>query len=151
MQCDLESLHYHPVASFFLPLPIADNITESKMEAAMPRQAAQLECKVCGMSNCEENLPTDLERHSVWRTIRKNELRKIVPLSDTTIYNMEKRGEFPKRFNLSPRCVVWRLSEIEAWIEKQRNCTVESGTQPRPCPNVQQRKYRPVKTAVRGL
>jgi prophage regulatory protein len=43
------------------------------------------------------------------RTIRRHELRLIVPLADTTIYEMEKRGEFPRRFNLTPRCVVWNL------------------------------------------
>ena len=29
------------------------------------------------------------------RTIRRNELRLLVPLADTTIYEMEQRGEFP--------------------------------------------------------
>ncbi|MBN0259689.1 AlpA family phage regulatory protein, partial [Pseudomonas aeruginosa] len=40
------------------------------------------------------------------RTIRRQELRQIIPLSETTIYEMERRGEFPRRFNLTPRCVV---------------------------------------------
>ena len=43
------------------------------------------------------------------RTIRRQELRQIVPLAETTIYEMERRGEFPRRFNLTPRCVVWDL------------------------------------------
>jgi prophage regulatory protein len=29
------------------------------------------------------------------RTVRRPELRKIVPLASTTIYEMEQRGEFP--------------------------------------------------------
>jgi prophage regulatory protein len=40
------------------------------------------------------------------RTVRRAELRRIVPLADTTIYELEQRGEFPRRFNLTPRCVV---------------------------------------------
>ncbi|MCB1372731.1 MAG: AlpA family phage regulatory protein, partial [Rhodobacteraceae bacterium] len=32
------------------------------------------------------------------RTIRRHQLREIVPLADTTIYDMEQRGEFPQRF-----------------------------------------------------
>ena len=52
------------------------------------------------------------------RTIRRHELRQIVPLAETTIYEMERRGEFPRRFNLTPRCVVWDLAEVEAWIEQ---------------------------------
>jgi predicted DNA-binding transcriptional regulator AlpA len=45
------------------------------------------------------------------RTIRRHQLREIVPLADSTIYEMEQRGEFPRRFALSPRCVVWDLAE----------------------------------------
>jgi len=41
------------------------------------------------------------------RTVRRPELRKIVPLANTTIYEMEQRGEFPRRFFLTSRCVVW--------------------------------------------
>jgi predicted DNA-binding transcriptional regulator AlpA len=55
------------------------------------------------------------------RTLRRNDLRLIVPLADTTIYEMERRGEFPRRFNLTPRCVVRDLTEVEAWIEQRRN------------------------------
>jgi predicted DNA-binding transcriptional regulator AlpA len=54
------------------------------------------------------------------RTIRRHELRLIVPLADSTIYEMEKRGDFPHRFNLTPRCVVWELEEVEAWLEQLR-------------------------------
>ncbi|MBV8403438.1 MAG: AlpA family phage regulatory protein [Gammaproteobacteria bacterium] len=43
---------------------------------------------------------------SIRRTIRRHQLREMVPLADTTIYEMEQRGEFPRRFALSPRCVV---------------------------------------------
>ena len=53
------------------------------------------------------------------RTIRKHELRQIVPLAESTIYEMERRGEFPRRFNLTPRCVVWDLAEVEAWCARQ--------------------------------
>ncbi|NWN95468.1 MAG: AlpA family phage regulatory protein [Bacillus sp. (in: Bacteria)] len=54
------------------------------------------------------------------RTIRRQELHQIVPLAETTIYDMERRGEFPRRFNLTPRCVVWDLEEVEAWIEERK-------------------------------
>ena len=35
------------------------------------------------------------------RTIRRHQLREMVPLADTTIYDMEQRGEFPQRFYLT--------------------------------------------------
>jgi len=40
---------------------------------------------------------------NIRRTIRRHQLREIVPLADSTIYEMEQRGEFPQRFALSPR------------------------------------------------
>lgn len=52
--------------------------------------------------------------------MRRSELRRIVPFGDTTIYELEQRGEFPKRFNLTPRCVVWDLAEVEARVEERR-------------------------------
>ncbi|WP_350260150.1 helix-turn-helix transcriptional regulator [Stenotrophomonas riyadhensis] len=75
------------------------------------------------------------------RTIRRQELRQIVPLAETTIYEMERRGEFPRRFNLTPRCVVWDLAEVEAWIE-QRKQTPRNGVSK---PDVHLRKTRPVR------
>ncbi|MBR7981655.1 AlpA family phage regulatory protein [Burkholderia cenocepacia] len=75
------------------------------------------------------------------RTIRRHELRQIVPLAETTIYEMERRGEFPRRFNLTPRCVVWDLAEVEAWIEQRRQAPRRSVSKP----DVRLRKTRPVR------
>lgn len=75
------------------------------------------------------------------RTIKKPELRQIVPLADSTIWEMEQRGEFPKRFLLTPRCVVWNLAEVEAWLEQRRRCPVS----PAKAPNVHLRRSRPVR------
>ena len=75
--------------------------------------------------------------------IRRQELRAIVPLADSTIYEMEQRGEFPRRFHLTPRCVVWDLTEIEAWIEERRK-TSATRAETAPHPDVRLRKSRPV-------
>lgn len=82
------------------------------------------------------------------RTIRRHKLRLIVPLADSTIYEMEKRGDFPRRFNLTPRCVVWDLEEVEAWIEQRRKTYVEGRAKIAPGPDVHQRKTRPVRSAA---
>lgn len=87
-----------------------------------------------------------MSRWDLKRTIRRPELRHIVPLADTTIYEMEQRGEFPRRFNLTPRCVVWDLDEVQAWIEERRR----AGSAARaPGPDVHQRRARPVKSLDR--
>ena len=53
-------------------------------------------------------------------TIKKNQLRQIVPLADSTIWEMGQRGQFPRRFLLTPRCGVWDLGEVEAWLALHR-------------------------------
>ena len=75
------------------------------------------------------------------RTVRRAELRRIVPLADTTIYELEQRGEFPRRFNLTPRCVVWDLAEVEAWLLARRAAPIQRAKHP----DVKMRKARPVK------
>lgn len=82
------------------------------------------------------------------RTIRRTELHKMVPLSGTTIYDMERRGEFPRRFNLTSRCVVWDLAEVEAWIETRRQVSDAAQMKRAPSPDVRQRKRRPVKAML---
>ena len=52
--------------------------------------------------------------------ISRKQLLSIVPLSDRTIYNMEKRGDFPKRIALTSRNVAWDLGEVKAWIEGRK-------------------------------
>jgi prophage regulatory protein len=74
--------------------------------------------------------------------IRREQLREIVPLADTTIYEMEQRGEFPKRFYLTPRCPAWDLEEVNAWLAARRT---ESGTINPPHPDVRRRRRRPVR------
>lgn len=85
--------------------------------------------------------PADLLK----RVIRRPELRKIVPLADTTIYEMEQRGEFPKRFFLSPRCVVWDLAEVEAWLDNRRHASETNALRKAPAPNVRLRRARPIR------
>ena len=79
------------------------------------------------------------------RTIRRHQLREMVPLADSTIYAMEQRGEFPRRFALSPRCVVWELGEVEAWLASRRSIPINRAQHP----DVQQRRTRPVKGSGR--
>ena len=53
------------------------------------------------------------------RIIRKPELRKRVPLSDPTIWRMEKEGKFPKRLRLGGNSCGWLESEVDAWMQSR--------------------------------
>jgi prophage regulatory protein len=81
------------------------------------------------------------------RAVRRRELRKIVPLADTTIYEMEKRGDFPRRFYLTSKCVVWDLAEVEQWLTDRRIASATGAVRRPPDPNVRHRKCRPVRQA----
>ena len=83
--------------------------------------------------------------HRLKRAIRRTELRQIVPLADTTIYELEQRGEFPRRFYLTSRCVVWDLSEVAAWLEERRHASHKALFRRAPSPDVRQRRTRPVR------
>lgn len=52
--------------------------------------------------------------------INRKRLLAMIPLSERTIFNMERRGEFPQRIALTRRNVAWDLAEIEAWIEARK-------------------------------
>lgn len=108
-----QTFHYSKITGFYLAHnPAAEVITMSRSDATSFR-----------------------------RTIRRTQLREMVPLADSTIYEMEQRGEFPRRFALSPRCIVWDLAEVQAWLESRRAIPVKRAKHP----NVRQRKTRPVK------
>lgn len=85
--------------------------------------------------------PTDPK--GLRRTIRRSELRQIVPLADSTIYELERRGEFPQRFYLTARCVVWDLAEVMAWLQSRRQAG-SNGVKKAPTPDVRMRSRRPI-------
>ncbi|WP_348627518.1 MULTISPECIES: AlpA family phage regulatory protein [unclassified Mesorhizobium] len=57
----------------------------------------------------------------------------------------ERRGEFPRRFHLTSRCVVWDLAEVEAWVDERRRASDAAMIKRAPSPDVRQRKTRPVR------
>lgn len=59
--------------------------------------------------------------------INRKTLHKIIPLAERTIYDMEKRGEFPNRIALTTRNVAWDLAEVQAWIETRKAANEQVG------------------------
>lgn len=70
------------------------------------------------------------------RTIRRPEVLAKTGLSATTIYNLEKRGEFPQHFMLTPRCAVWFEAEVDAWLDERMAAPAKAA----PAPDVALRK-----------
>ena len=48
------------------------------------------------------------------------QLLQNVPLCERTILNLEKRGQFPRRFTITSRLLAWDLNEVDAWIAEQQ-------------------------------
>ncbi|HCL4085463.1 AlpA family phage regulatory protein [Pseudomonas lactis] len=123
---------------------------ESEMEHLSPTPGASISETALSLpmpgTDAYEALPQFPKRSPLpfRRTIRRQELRQIIPLSETTIYEMERRGEFPRRFNLTPRCVVWDLAEVEAWIEERKQAPRTNISRP----DVRLRKTRPVRAGA---
>jgi prophage regulatory protein len=132
-------------------MPINASFSYFDRSSAPQKQAEQCSIMTSKLASVpvslddEEQERLQPQRPDFRRWVRRPELRRIVPLGDTTIYELEQKGEFPKRFNLTPRCVVWDLAEVEAWVEARR-MAFETGTvRSAPGPDVRQRKARPVK------
>lgn len=58
--------------------------------------------------------------------INRKVLLEMIPLSARTIYNMEQRGEFPRRIALTSRNVAWDLEEVEKWIEERKSSGIQA-------------------------
>lgn len=43
----------------------------------------------------------------------------LLPVSEKTIWEWVRQGKFPKPIKVSANVTVWRLSEIQAWMEEK--------------------------------
>jgi prophage regulatory protein len=48
--------------------------------------------------------------------LTSREVDDIVPLSSTTRWRQEKRGRFPRRFQISARKIGYHRADVEAWL-----------------------------------
>lgn len=62
---------------------------------------------------------------------RKAVLDRAGGISATLLFNLEKAGDFPRHFMLSPRCAVWLESEVDEWLSAR----AAAGVPPVKCPD----------------
>lgn len=55
------------------------------------------------------------------RCLRLFEVQQLAPFSKMHIDRLEKANKFPKRIHIGEHRVVWRLSEVVAWLESKQN------------------------------
>lgn len=85
-----------------------------------------------------------MEHKAPRRTLRREQVLRKTGLSRTSQYNLEKAGDFPRHFMLTPRCAVWFEDEVDAWLEARRAAIITAA----PFPDVSRRKTNPVRKAV---
>jgi len=53
------------------------------------------------------------------RILRRKEVVEITGIGASRLHELELRGEFPARRQLSARAVGWLSTEVEAWIKSR--------------------------------
>ena len=53
------------------------------------------------------------------RFVRLPEVKTIVGFGKSTIYAKVSDGTFPKPIKLADRITVWKLSDLDKWVEEQ--------------------------------
>lgn len=71
------------------------------------------------MTNLNEN-----QRESYF--LRLPEVIRRTGYKKSSIYNMVRKGEFPRSVKIGPRAVAWDSNEVEAWIASKKNPPTES-------------------------
>ena len=53
------------------------------------------------------------------RILRRAEVLAITGLSHSTVWRLEKAGQFPRRRQISAGTVGWIASEVEEWLKSR--------------------------------
>jgi prophage regulatory protein len=51
--------------------------------------------------------------------LRPADLAQMLGVGRVTVWRWSKLPDFPKTIRLSERCIGWRLSDVEAWLESK--------------------------------
>jgi prophage regulatory protein len=62
----------------------------------------------------------DAVRGAIPKLLRFPAVRERTGLSRSTIWRLERRGEFPKHHRISPNIVAWVEEDVTNWIELKR-------------------------------
>ena len=58
------------------------------------------------------------------RIIRFSELHSMIGLSRAWIWTLEAEGKFPRRIQIAPNSIGWKLSEVMEWINSRPTATL---------------------------
>lgn len=117
-------------AVLFLRCPKKDLISLIKSKDIEYIQVSQSEVQFFGyqllqhlLNNCSvasPHKPQQQENNQDTEILRAKEVQKKVNLSRTTIWRLEKSGNFPRRVSLGGNSVGWIKQEIDQWVLANR-------------------------------
>ncbi len=64
------------------------------------------------------------------RILRRTECERATGLSESTLWRLEQRGQFPRRRRISKHAVGWLESEIQQWIRERVEAPENLETRP---------------------
>ena len=53
------------------------------------------------------------------RFLRRPAVLEKLGISKTHLYELERAGDFPTHFMLSPRCAVWEEDAVDEWMKER--------------------------------
>ena len=62
---------------------------------------------------------TLIDDAAIERIMGQKEVQQITNLSRTTLWRMERSGEFPQRLRLSDTRIGWKSQEVWEWIDSR--------------------------------
>ena len=65
------------------------------------------------------------------RIMRKPEVVARLGVSETTLWRMRRRGDFPQPFRISAGLVGWCETDVDRWIESRRHAQTTRASHPR--------------------
>lgn len=60
------------------------------------------------------------------KLLRFPEVRELTGLSRSTVWRLERRGDFPRHHRIAPNVVAWREDDVTRWISLRTEEAVAS-------------------------
>ena len=100
--------------------------SRSELSTAARREAGESRIRTDEVIDEQQPVTTD-RRHSPseaapQRVLRFPAVRERTGLSRSTIWRLERRGQFPRHRRISANAVGWSDREVNEWVESRLRC-----------------------------
>lgn len=114
-------------ASLFLRCPLDDLKNRANDRKIAFIQVTEVEIEFFGYQLLEDLMGRVMtvqsaapSSSSTNKIIRSKEVQKLTGLSRTSLWRLERSGDFPSRVSLGPGSVGWQLGEVREWLDTRQ-------------------------------